>query len=56
MMKAGPGIVDIRDLPRSRDQAALVAAAAERFGRLDYLVNNAGMVTMTPFLELPEEE
>jgi NAD(P)-dependent dehydrogenase (short-subunit alcohol dehydrogenase family) len=34
----------------------LVAAAAERFGRLDYLVNNAGVVTMTPFLELPEEE
>jgi NAD(P)-dependent dehydrogenase (short-subunit alcohol dehydrogenase family) len=35
---------------------AMVARAAQRFGRLDYLVNNAGIVTLTPFLELPEEE
>jgi NAD(P)-dependent dehydrogenase (short-subunit alcohol dehydrogenase family) len=44
------------DVSRKSDAQALVAAAAERFGRLDYLVNNAGVVTMTPFLELPEEE
>ena len=44
------------DVSKKAEVEALVAAAAKRFGRLDYLVNNAGVVTMTPFLELPEEE
>ena len=44
------------DVTKKAEVEALVAAAAERFGRLDYLVNNAGVVTMTPFLDLPEEE
>lgn len=44
------------DVSRKAEVEAMVAAAVERFGRLDYLVNNAGLVTMTPFLELPEEE
>jgi NAD(P)-dependent dehydrogenase (short-subunit alcohol dehydrogenase family) len=44
------------DVSKKSEVEALVAAAAERFGRLDYLVNNAGIVTLTPFLELPEEE
>jgi NAD(P)-dependent dehydrogenase (short-subunit alcohol dehydrogenase family) len=44
------------DVSNKAEVEAMVAAAAERFGRLDYLVNNAGIVTMTPFLELPEEE
>lgn len=44
------------DVSSKAEVEALVAAATERFGRLDYLVNNAGIVTMTPFLELPEEE
>jgi NAD(P)-dependent dehydrogenase (short-subunit alcohol dehydrogenase family) len=44
------------DVTRKAEVEATVAAAVERFGRLDYLVNNAGLVTMTPFLELPEEE
>jgi NAD(P)-dependent dehydrogenase (short-subunit alcohol dehydrogenase family) len=44
------------DVSKKPEVEAMVAAAAERFGRLDYLVNNAGVVTMTPFLELPEEE
>ena len=44
------------DVTRKAEVEAMVAAAVERFGRLDYLVNNAGLVTMTPFLELPEEE
>src|ERR1700691_1150574 len=44
------------DVTSKAEVEALVAAAVVRFGRLDYLVNNAGVVTMTPFLELPEEE
>jgi NAD(P)-dependent dehydrogenase (short-subunit alcohol dehydrogenase family) len=44
------------DVTKKAEVEALAAAATERFGRLDYLVNNAGVVTMTPFLELPEEE
>jgi NAD(P)-dependent dehydrogenase (short-subunit alcohol dehydrogenase family) len=44
------------DVTKKAEVEALVAAAVVRFGRLDYLVNNAGVVTMTPFLELPEEE
>lgn len=44
------------DVSRKAEVEALVATASERFERLDYLVNNAGVVTMTPFLELPEEE
>jgi NAD(P)-dependent dehydrogenase (short-subunit alcohol dehydrogenase family) len=34
----------------------MVDTALDTYGRVDYLVNNAGLVTMTPFLDLPEEE
>lgn len=44
------------DVSRKADAEGMVAAALDRFGRMDYLVNNAGLVTMTPFLDLPEEE
>lgn len=44
------------DVSVKADAQGMVRAALERFGRVDYLVNNAGIVTMTPFLELPEEE
>jgi glucose 1-dehydrogenase len=33
--------------------ASLVARAIERFGALDVLVNNAGQVTLEPFLDFP---
>ena len=35
----------VGDLTRESDAAALVAAAVERFGRLDVVVNNAGMTS-----------
>jgi NAD(P)-dependent dehydrogenase (short-subunit alcohol dehydrogenase family) len=57
LAELGPGAMFVHaDVSKKADVEALVAAAAERFGRLDYLVNNAGIVTMTPFLDLPEEE
>jgi len=45
--------VDVSDPKQS---VAMVARAAERFGRLDVLVNNAGVVRVRPLLELTPED
>lgn len=46
-------IVAIRaDMADSRDLEALVEQTVERFGRIDILINNAGMFTAGPFEEL----
>ena len=44
------------DVALGADAQAMVAACVAEYGTPDYLVNNAGLVTMTPFLELPEAE
>jgi 3-oxoacyl-[acyl-carrier protein] reductase len=44
------------DVAREDDVKALVAATLERFGRLDVLVNNAGIMVRAPLLALPAEE
>lgn len=44
---------DLADAGRAR---ALVAAVEERFGRIDGLVNNAGVMPETSFLEISDEE
>jgi NAD(P)-dependent dehydrogenase (short-subunit alcohol dehydrogenase family) len=44
------------DVTLAADVQAMVDACASEYGTPDYLVNNAGLVTMTPFLELPEAE
>jgi glucose 1-dehydrogenase/3-oxoacyl-[acyl-carrier protein] reductase len=44
---------DVRDR-RSIERA--LAAALERFGSVSYLVNNAGLITMTGLMDLTEDE
>jgi len=44
------------DVARDDDVKALVAATLERFGRLDVLVNNAGIMVRAPMLAVPAEE
>jgi NAD(P)-dependent dehydrogenase (short-subunit alcohol dehydrogenase family) len=44
------------DVSLRTDAQAMVDACVSEYGTPDYLVNNAGLVTMTPFLELPETE
>jgi len=44
------------DVAREDDVRALVAATLERFGRLDVLVNNAGIMVRAPMLAVPAEE
>jgi NAD(P)-dependent dehydrogenase (short-subunit alcohol dehydrogenase family) len=44
------------DVSRKADVDALFAVALERFGRLDALVNNAGVTHAAEFLDLAEED
>jgi NADP-dependent 3-hydroxy acid dehydrogenase YdfG len=50
---AAYGVVDVR---RREDLVALVALARERFGKLDVLVNNAGIGPISPLDDLRVEE
>ncbi len=44
------------DLREPEQSAAMVARVVERFGRLDVLVNNAGVVRVRPLMELTPED
>jgi len=44
------------DLAEPAEIRSLVTAAGERHGRLDLVVNNAGVITHTPYERLPEDE
>jgi 3-oxoacyl-[acyl-carrier protein] reductase len=48
-------LVQAVDLRETEAPARVVAAAVERFGRLDLLVNNAGATQRGDFLALPDE-
>ncbi len=49
-------VVSAGDIARLETGAALVEAAVSRFGRLDVLVNNAGVFNPKPFIELTEAD
>lgn len=44
------------DVAREEDVQALIAGTLARFGRLDVLVNNAGIMVRGPLLDVPAEE
>ena len=44
------------DVAREDDVKALIAGTLDRFGRLDVLVNNAGIMVRGPLLQLPDDE
>ncbi|MFN8215536.1 MAG: SDR family NAD(P)-dependent oxidoreductase [Solirubrobacterales bacterium] len=44
------------DVSKPEDAARVVDAARERFGTVDNLVNNAGIVTIAPLAETPDED
>jgi len=44
------------DVGKASDRQSLIEAALERFGRIDALVNNAGIFSPKPFLEVTEED
>src|SRR5215510_2261143 len=50
------GLIVKADLSKTTDVQNLVATAVEHFGRLDVLVNNAGIETHAPFWDVSEEE
>jgi NAD(P)-dependent dehydrogenase (short-subunit alcohol dehydrogenase family) len=52
----GTAIFCRADVGDKRDAERLVAHAAEHFGRLDVLVNNAGIVHAAEFVDLAEED
>lgn len=49
-------VVSTGDIAKPETGAALVDAAVSRFGKLDVLVNNAGVFNPKPFLELTEAD
>jgi 3-oxoacyl-[acyl-carrier protein] reductase len=52
----GVALVHAADLREEAAPAALVAAALDRFGRIDALVNNAGATVRGDFLELTDAQ
>ena len=44
------------DVSKADDAAAVVKLAKDRFGAVDHLVNNAGIVTIAPLVETPDED
>jgi NADP-dependent 3-hydroxy acid dehydrogenase YdfG len=57
-IRAEGGEVEFRalDVTRRENMAAFVAFAEERFGRLDVLINNAGVMPLSPLAALKTDE
>lgn len=54
--EGGVGTVMVADVSQSADVARAVAACVDRFGRIDVLVNNVGIVALGGPVELDEAE
>jgi NAD(P)-dependent dehydrogenase (short-subunit alcohol dehydrogenase family) len=54
--RGGQALVHAADLSQAAAPAAFVAAAVERFGRIDLVVNNAGAAKRGDFLVLTEQD
>jgi 3-oxoacyl-[acyl-carrier protein] reductase/pyridoxal 4-dehydrogenase len=50
------GVAKVLDVSDPERVAAVVAEVVEEFGRIDVLVNNAGLVPLTPWAEISFEE
>ncbi|WP_454017978.1 SDR family oxidoreductase [Azospirillum sp. Marseille-Q6669] len=57
-IRAAGGTAEVRalDVTSREDMAAFAAFAQERFGRIDVLVNNAGVMPLSPMASLKVEE
>ncbi len=55
-MMGGSAAVHVADLRRRDAPAALAAATAERFGRIDIVIANAGATKRGDFLELSDDD
>ena len=53
---AGQAIFAKADVSSSAEVQAAVKLAADTYGKIDVLVNNAAMMTFTPIVELPDED
>lgn len=54
--RGGEGVAVQADVSDASAVARLVQTTLDRFGTIDILVNNAAIITFTPFLEIPEEQ
>lgn len=52
----GKAEIVVTDVTRKQDVAALVQAALTNFGRLDVMINNAGLMAVAPLTELKVDE
>ncbi|WP_273028727.1 SDR family oxidoreductase [Massilia timonae] len=52
----GKAEIVVTDVTRKQDVAALVQAALTNFGRLDVMINNAGLMAVAPLAELKVDE
>ena len=52
----GDGLALKADVARNADLEKLVSKTIRRYGRIEILVNNAGICPRTPFEEIPEKE